>query len=71
MNSDRKLQEKVLDELQWEPSIDESDIAVSAKDGIVTLSGQVRSYRCQRPFLPLPFPFPSFRSSVRSVFFSP
>lgn len=41
---DRELRQKVIEELDWDPSIDASAIGVSAKDGIVTLSGSVSSY---------------------------
>ncbi len=44
MKSDTQLRRDVLDELEWEPSIDASEIAVTAKDGVVTLSGYVKSY---------------------------
>jgi osmotically-inducible protein OsmY len=42
--SDTKLQHDVLAELEWEPSIDASQIGVTAKDGVVTLTGSVSSY---------------------------
>jgi osmotically-inducible protein OsmY len=42
--SDLDLQREVLDELRWEPSVNAAHIGVSAKDGIVTLSGNVSSY---------------------------
>src|SRR5687767_3025664 len=38
------LQHAVLEELKWEPSVNEADIGVIAKDGIVTLTGAVDSY---------------------------
>ena len=38
------LQKKVLDALDWEPSLDASRIGVAVNDGIVTLSGQVPSW---------------------------
>lgn len=44
MKTDRQLQQDVLDELHWEPSIREKEIAVAVKDGVVTLSGFVESY---------------------------
>jgi osmotically-inducible protein OsmY len=45
---DRDLKQRVLDELAWEPSLDESDVGVVARDGGVSLTGFVRSYaeRC-------------------------
>lgn len=42
--NDMKLEQDVRDELLWDPSVDQSGIAVSAKDGIVTLSGHVPTY---------------------------
>ena len=44
MKSDTQLQHDVLDELEWEPSIDASKIGVTAKDGVVTLTGTVHFY---------------------------
>lgn len=44
MDSDAQLRRKVIDELEWDPSIDASKIGVAAKDGIVTLTGAVSSY---------------------------
>jgi len=42
--NDTKLQHDVLTELEWEPSIDASKIGVTAKGGVVTLTGSVSSY---------------------------
>ena len=44
MKTDTQLQHDVLAELEWEPSIEASQIGVTAKDGIVTLTGSVASY---------------------------
>ena len=44
MKNDTELQQDVMDELEWDPSLKASGIGVSAKDGIVTLSGTVDSY---------------------------
>jgi osmotically-inducible protein OsmY len=44
MTDDRRLQEDVLDELDFEPSIDAAHIGVSAHNGVVTLTGFVGSY---------------------------
>ena len=44
MNTDKRLQTDVMNELSWEPSIDAAHIGVSAKDGSVTLTGHVQSY---------------------------
>jgi osmotically-inducible protein OsmY len=42
--TDKALQEAVMRELEWDPSIDAAHIGVSAKNGSVTLSGHVSSY---------------------------
>ena len=42
--TDAELQRDVLDELEWEPSVDAAHIGVSVKDGVVTLTGHVSSY---------------------------
>lgn len=44
MRSDSDIKRDVEEELQWDPLIDASDIAVAVKDGVVTLTGYVRSY---------------------------
>lgn len=44
MGKDSQLQSAVMDELRWEPSINAADIGVAAKEGVVTLTGFVRSY---------------------------
>ncbi len=44
MKSDRDIERDVRDELQWDPDLDATDIAVSVKDGVVTLTGFVKSY---------------------------
>jgi osmotically-inducible protein OsmY len=41
---DMTLRQNVLDELDFEPSIDATDIGVAVKDGTVTLTGHVRTY---------------------------
>jgi osmotically-inducible protein OsmY len=42
--TDEELRRAVEDELRWEPDIDASDIAVGVDDGVVMLTGFVRSY---------------------------
>jgi osmotically-inducible protein OsmY len=42
--SDVQLQQDVLAELKWEPSINAAEIGVEVKDGIVTLAGHVNTY---------------------------
>lgn len=44
MKFDVQLQRDVLTQLEWEPGINAAQIAVTAKDGVVTLSGSVDSY---------------------------
>jgi osmotically-inducible protein OsmY len=44
MNVDTELQEKVLDELKWEPGIESAEIGVSVSEGVVTLNGHVPSF---------------------------
>src|SRR5580658_1004258 len=44
MMTDNSLQQAVLDELKWEPSVNAAHIGVTARDGVVTLSGDVSSY---------------------------
>jgi osmotically-inducible protein OsmY len=41
MKSDSELERDVKEELQWNPDLDASDIAVSARNGAVTLTGFV------------------------------
>jgi osmotically-inducible protein OsmY len=44
MKSDMDLQQDILDELKWEPSVNAAHIGVTVKGGIVTLTGHVPSY---------------------------
>ena len=44
MASDNDIKRDVEAQLRWDPDIDATDIAVSVKDGVVTLTGFVRSY---------------------------
>jgi osmotically-inducible protein OsmY len=44
MKSDSQLQDDVLVELKWRPSIDAAHIGVAAQEGVVTLTGQVDHY---------------------------
>lgn len=44
MTSDLQLQQDVLDELEFEPSVNAAHIGVAANRGIVTLTGFVTSY---------------------------
>ena len=43
MKTNGELQQDVLAELEYEPTVDPAEIGVAAKDGIVTVSGTVRS----------------------------
>ncbi len=44
MRSDSEIERDVREELQWDPDLNADDIAVSVKDGVVTLAGFVPSY---------------------------
>jgi osmotically-inducible protein OsmY len=44
MKSDSALRDEVEAELKWDPDIDPDHIAVSIKEGVVTLTGYVRSF---------------------------
>jgi len=41
MKSDRVLQQDVIDELRWEPSVDADGVNVTVMNGVVTLDGEV------------------------------
>jgi osmotically-inducible protein OsmY len=43
MRTDAELYRDVTDELRWAPTVDDRDIAVKASEGVVTLTGFVRS----------------------------
>ncbi len=42
--SDSRLRQDILDELEYEPSIDAANIGVAVEKGVVTLTGHVHSY---------------------------
>ncbi len=44
MKSDSEIERDVREELKWDPDLDATDIAVSVKNGVVTLTGFTRSY---------------------------
>ena len=44
MKSDAQIKQDILDELVFEPNIDETQIGVIVEDGVVTLSGVVNEY---------------------------
>jgi osmotically-inducible protein OsmY len=44
MRTDAQIKQDVLDELAWQPNIDETQIGVIVEDGVVTLSGVVDEY---------------------------
>jgi osmotically-inducible protein OsmY len=44
MKTDSQLQQDVIAELKWEPLLREAEIGVSAKDGVITLTGTVDGY---------------------------
>jgi osmotically-inducible protein OsmY len=44
MITDNDIKQDVEDELRWTPDVDSTDIGVTVKEGVVTLSGFVKSY---------------------------
>jgi osmotically-inducible protein OsmY len=44
MKSDSEIERDVRDELKWDPDLNYDDIAISVKNGVVTLAGFVPSY---------------------------
>jgi osmotically-inducible protein OsmY len=42
--SDLEIRRDILDELEFDPSVDAANIGVSVENGVVTLSGHVKSY---------------------------
>ncbi|EHR70248.1 putative periplasmic or secreted lipoprotein [Burkholderiales bacterium JOSHI_001] len=44
MKTDAQLQHDVMEELKWEPAVHAAQIGVEAKDGVVTLAGEVSSF---------------------------
>lgn len=44
MKTDNEIKSDVLDQLMWQPNIDDTKIGVIVEDGIVTLTGVVDSY---------------------------
>lgn len=44
MKDDGALQHDVIEELEWDPRVDHSQIGVTARDGVITLAGIVPNY---------------------------
>jgi osmotically-inducible protein OsmY len=44
MKKDKEIQKNVMDELNWVPLLNATEIGVSVINGIVTLAGTVDSY---------------------------
>lgn len=44
MKTDMELKRDVENELKWEPSVNEAHIGVTARDGVITLTGHVPAY---------------------------
>jgi osmotically-inducible protein OsmY len=42
--NDKELRQLVIDELEFEPSVDAADIGVAAEHGVITLTGHVTDY---------------------------
>jgi osmotically-inducible protein OsmY len=47
MKSDSEIERDVKDQLEWDPGLDSTDIAVSVKGGVVALSGFVPGFHRQ------------------------
>lgn len=45
MIDNEELQKNVLEAIKWEPLLNAAEIGVTAKDGVVTLTGTVNSYK--------------------------
>ena len=48
MRTDSEIKKDAEDELRWDPDIDATDVAVAVHNGVVTLTGFVRSYMQKR-----------------------
>lgn len=44
MKTDAQLKKDVLDELEWDPSINATQVGVAVKDGVVTLAGHLETF---------------------------
>jgi osmotically-inducible protein OsmY len=44
MKTDSQLHKDIVDEMRWDPRVKVAEIAVSAKDGVITLTGVVDTY---------------------------
>jgi osmotically-inducible protein OsmY len=44
MRTDSEIKKDAEDELRWDPDIDATDVAVAVHNGVITLTGFVRSY---------------------------
>jgi len=44
MSNDTQLKQAVVDELNWDPSVNAAHIGVTARDGVISLMGHVESY---------------------------
>ena len=44
MKADAQLQKDILAELKWDPVVNETDVGVIVKEGVVTLTGHLSSY---------------------------
>lgn len=42
--TDSRIQREVMDELKWDSRVDETEVGVQVKDGVVTLVGTVDAY---------------------------
>jgi osmotically-inducible protein OsmY len=45
MRTDSEIEKDVEEQLRWDPDIDATDVGVAVHDGVVALTGYVRSYK--------------------------
>jgi osmotically-inducible protein OsmY len=45
MRTDSEIEKDVEEELRWDPDIDATDVGIAVHDGVVALTGYVRSYK--------------------------
>ncbi len=44
MKSDEQLQHDLFEEMRWDPQVQDAEIGVAVKEGVITLTGSVNSY---------------------------
>ncbi|MDH3665286.1 MAG: BON domain-containing protein, partial [Alphaproteobacteria bacterium] len=44
MTRDEQIKSDIVEELEWDPRVQASDVGVTVKDGAVTLTGTIKSF---------------------------